>query len=44
MIQPISLSSAKGRRIAADIRNRFAEATDDACQKVVNDILARVRR
>lgn len=44
MIQPIFLNSAEGRRIAADIRNRFAEATDDACQKVVTDILARVRR
>jgi histidinol dehydrogenase len=44
MIQPISLNSAEGRRIAADIRNRFAEATDDACQKAVADILARVRR
>ncbi|HSM90202.1 MAG TPA: histidinol dehydrogenase, partial [Desulfobacterales bacterium] len=44
MIQPISLSSAEGRRIAADIRNRFAEATDDACREAVTDILARVRR
>lgn len=44
MIQPISLRSAEGRRIAADIRNRFAEATDDACREAVTDILARVRR
>jgi histidinol dehydrogenase len=44
MIQPISLKSAEGRRIAADIRNRFAEATDDACREAVTDILARVRR
>lgn len=44
MIQPISLRSAEGRRIAADIRNRFAEATDDACREAVTDILGRVRR
>ena len=44
MIQPISLRSAEGRRIAAEIRNRFAEATDDTCLKAVADILARVRR
>ena len=44
MIQPISLSSAEGRRIAADIRNRFSEAIDDACREAVTDILARVRR
>ena len=44
MIQPISLNSEDGRRIAAEIRNRFAESTDDACRDAVADILARVRR
>ena len=43
MIQPVSLNSEEGRRIAAEIRNRFAEATDDACRETVAEILDRVR-
>lgn len=44
MIKPIFLNTAEGRKIAADIRNRFTEAIDEGCRARVADILARVRR
>jgi histidinol dehydrogenase len=44
MLTPILLDSDHGRRIAAAIRNRFADATDGACRETVAAILDRVRR
>ena len=44
MITPILLNSDEGQRIAAAIRNRFADATDGACREAVAAILDRVRR
>jgi len=38
------LSSAEGRRIAAEVRNRFCEETESGCREAVAAILARVRR
>lgn len=43
MLPIIRLSSEEGRRIAAEIRNRFADQADDACREAVAAILARVR-
>ena len=44
MITPVQLDSDQGRKIAAAIRNRFADATDVACREAVAAILDRVRR
>ena len=44
MIKPLHLNSAEGRRLAAEIPNRFAEAADGGCREAVADILARIRR
>jgi len=38
------LSSAEGRRIAAEVRNRFCEESESGCREAVAAILARVRR
>jgi len=44
MIKSIRLSSAEGRRIAAEVRNRFCEESESGCREAVAAILARVRR
>lgn len=44
MIHLVRLASEEGGRVAAAIRNRFADETDASCREAVTSILARVRR
>lgn len=44
MIHLVHLASEEGGRVAAAIRNRFADEIDASCREAVTSILARVRR